>query len=128
MQHRYLHGFSAVELLISIVVAVVLLGGGYQLYNTAIKSSGAARARYKANNVAYAFLRQYEGSTKTPCAASTANPTITSEMDDLPGGTATVNITCPMPTAQPDISLVTVTVDYLESGAQRSVKRAILKY
>lgn len=120
-------GFSAVELLISIVVAAVLLGGGFQLYNTAIKSSGSARMRYKANNVAYEFLRQYENNTKTPCVSSSATPPIGAQMDQLPGGTVAIAITCPMPTAQPDVSLVNVTVSYQDSGV-KSVKRSLLKY
>lgn len=120
------NGFTAVELLISIVVASVLLGGGFQLYNTAIKSSGSARMRYKANNVAYEFLRQYENTTKTPCISSSASPEIGSQMDQLPGGEVSITITCPM-SSQPDISLVNVTVSYQDSG-EKSVKRSLLKY
>jgi len=121
------NGFTAVEMLVTIIVAVTLLGGGFMLYNTATKASGSARMRFKANNIAYDFMRQYANTASSPCVASTATPSISAQMDQLANASVAVAVTCPMAPAMPNLSLVTVTVTYNESGSQRSVTRAVLR-
>ena len=118
-------GFSAIELLISIVVAVVLLGGGYQLYTTAMRSSASAKTRFMANNIANEFLRKYESRVNKPCVAITENPPITPDMVQLPGATVQAQITCPNSNT-PDINKITIDVGYNDIGAQ-NVQRSILK-
>ena len=119
------NGFTVVELLISIILAVILLGGGYQLYNTAIKSSASSRLRYKANNIAYELLRQHDNDGNSPCVVVPAATLTHTELTQLPNGTAAITITCPM-SNQPEINLISVTVNYNDSGA-KSVQRSILK-
>lgn len=87
-------GFSAVELLISLFIAVAFIGAGYQLYSIAIKDGGDAELRAKANDIAYDKLRTYSAQATNPCTAPA--PTTTAiNASDLPNATLTVTISCP---------------------------------
>jgi Tfp pilus assembly protein PilE len=88
-------GFTAVELLITLFVAVAFLVAGYQLYFIVIKDNGQTRAQAKAANVAYNYLRNYTSTATNPCAASTplSNSPIT--VAGLSNATLSVTITCP---------------------------------
>ena len=115
-------GFTVVELLIALVVAVLLLGSGYQLYTTVLRDSGGTQRRANADNAAYQLLRQYQASIGATCSASTATPAVPSTAS-LPGSTASVAISCPFGTSS-SISLVRVTITYNNPETQ-SVSRAI---
>ena len=56
-------GFSAVELLITLFIAVAFIGAGYQLYAIIIKDGSEASLRAKANTIAYENLRTYSAKT-----------------------------------------------------------------
>jgi type II secretory pathway pseudopilin PulG len=62
-------GFSAVELLITLFVAVAFIATGYQLYSTIVKDGGEARFRARASNLAYENLRRASDTTST-CSTS----------------------------------------------------------
>lgn len=51
-------GFTTVELLVTLFIAVAFLMSGYQLYSMIIRDGGEARARAKASNVAYDYLKR----------------------------------------------------------------------
>lgn len=119
---RYDSGFTAVELLVTIIVAMLLLGSGYQLYTTVLRDSGGTQRRASADNAAYQLMRQYQANTTKPCTTSSATPSVPSTAD-LPGSTATVTISCPYGSSS-NISLVSVTVTYNNPEQQR-VTRAI---
>jgi hypothetical protein len=61
-------GFSAVELLITLFIAVAFIAAGYQLYSAVIGDGGLARSRAIASNIAYENLREVAGNTNpSPC-------------------------------------------------------------
>lgn len=104
-------GFTAVELLITLFVASFFLIAGYQLFGVIINDSGDARAKAKASNVAYDYLRRYANSATSPCVAATplSNSSIT--VESLQNVTVTVTITCPQVDA-PSLSKVTTSLTY----------------
>jgi len=67
-------GFSAVELLITLFIAVAFVATGYQLYSIIINDGGEIRARARASNIAYDNLRRYVTQTTDPCTVFTPNP------------------------------------------------------
>ncbi|CAN5366824.1 hypothetical protein BH10PAT4_BH10PAT4_3120 [soil metagenome] len=104
-------GFTAVELLITLFVAVAFLVAGYQLYNVIIKDGGNTRGQSRAANVAYDYLRRYSPSTVNPCVASTPLNNSAITVAGISAVTVTVAFTCPY-TAQTNITEVTSTVKY----------------
>lgn len=119
-------GFTAVELLIAMVIGVLLLGSAYQLYSAVVRDSGAIRQRAIASNYAYTLVRQYQKNsavTKTPCAESTLTPSIPSSVGLSPNATASVAITCPHGVGT-SINRITATITYF-TPAQGQVIRAI---
>jgi len=106
-------GFTIVELLITLFVAVAFLVSGYQLYNLIIKDGGQTRADARAASVAYDYMRQYSASVTSPCVAATPlGPTGSSvNVGGLTNVTITVNITCPY-TAVTSVSKVDIIVLY----------------
>ena len=105
-------GFTAVELLVTLFVAVAFLATGYQLYTVILQDGGAARSQAKASNIAYAALRKYSPQVVKPCVASNPAATIPAG-SGLPGPSSiSVNITCPTGTGTTTTSKVQVTVTY----------------
>lgn len=118
-------GFSVVELLVAIVIAVMILMAGSQVYSVALGNSGTAQRRAKASNVAYDLLRQAQSTASSPCTTSNVPATDVPSGSGLPGAKYTTAITCPFSTSSPNLSLITVTVTY-NNPEQRSVTRAIV--
>ena len=105
-------GFSAVELLITLFIAVAFIGTGYQLYSIIINDGGAARTRAKASNIAYDNLRRYAPQATNPCSVFTPTPTATIPAGSgLSNASITVVPTCPYTTAI-TITKLQVTVRY----------------
>lgn len=127
MRQRNLEqGFTAVELIIALIVGVLLLGSAYQLYTTIVTDAGDAQRKSQAGNIAYALLRQYQddaGFVGDPCSSNSAIPTVPTSAN-LPGATATVVTTCPV--ANADLNLITVTVEYNNANSKERVSRAII--
>ncbi len=113
-------GFTAVELLVTLIVGMILMMAGYQLYLVVTKDSAETVRRASASNVAYELLRTNSSLAAKPCTATSATPTVPATAN-LPAATASVQVTCPS-TAATDISLVTVTVTY--GNPQRSISHA----
>lgn len=88
-------GFTAVELLITLFVAVAFLVAGYQLYNFIIQQSSEVRNEAKISNIAYDYLRQYQSRVTNPCTSSTPLPTTAITVQGLVNVQARVTITCP---------------------------------
>jgi Tfp pilus assembly protein PilV len=110
-------GFTAVELLITLFVAVAFLVSGYTLYNTIIYSSGQARQQSMASNIAYNYLRQVAATVTAPCVAQTPYNNVTPEGATGPIANAriTVAISCP-PTSTPSLSRIQATITYGNGG------------
>jgi len=116
-------GFSAIELLVTMFIALLFLSIGYTLYGAIVNSSSIARHRAQADNIAFEYMRRYEATVTNPCVVSTPvnNVVVTgASAETLAAPTVTVNITCPNSTATL-LSLVKVTVIYKEGGVQRNV-------
>lgn len=65
-------GFSVVELLITLFIAVAFIATGYQLYSAIVKDGGDARFRARASNLAYENLRRAAADTTIPCPSGSA--------------------------------------------------------
>lgn len=113
MPHRHQSGFTAVELLVALFVAVVFLAAGHQLYNAIIQDSGETRQRAKANNIAYNTLRWYADSAPGACTPSTEinNVLVTPDPEGLTNVRRTVTYDCPQP-SMPGLTRVVVRVTY----------------
>lgn len=113
-------GFTAVELLVTMIIGSLMLLTAYQLYTFVLNDSADARMRATASNLAYRFMRERSG-TDTTCPAIT-NPTTYPSIpagSNLPNASATVNVTC----ITNDVTLpkITSTVSY---GNGKSISHA----
>ena len=105
-------GFSAVELLVTLFIAVAFIATGYQLYSVVIQDGGNELQQAQATNIAYDNLRRYSSEATNPCSTVTPSPT-----PSIPSGTSltnpsiTVTITCPYGTSL-NLTMITVTVNY----------------
>ncbi|MEP7204969.1 MAG: hypothetical protein ABI716_02145 [Candidatus Saccharibacteria bacterium] len=113
-------GFSAVELLITLFVAVAFLVAGYQLYSLIIKDSGQTRSEARASNVAYDYMRRLSVLPAGNCTAGTALPTTSITVTGLSAVTVTVVVTCPYAAPSNNVSKVDVTVLY--NSPQQTMK------
>lgn len=123
---RNQQGFTAVELLVALVVGVLLLLSAYQLHSSVIHSATDAQSLSQASNVAYDILRQTQTTPSmvtSPCTTHTSTPAIPTYAN-LTSATVKVAVTCPY-TGSTDLSLVTVTINYSSSGQTQQVYRAI---
>lgn len=116
-------GLTAVELLVTIVIAALLLGAAYQLFNSILQSSSKARARAEADSIAYDILRDKQQSATNPCTAQSI-PTNAPTGTNLPTATVVTLISCPYGNTSP-LSMVTVKVEYNDPDPQE-VTRAII--
>lgn len=127
MSRRLSQGFTAVELLIAMIVGVLLLGSAYQLHINVLQQSSEAQRASQASNLAYDLLRQYQvrsGAVTKPCSLHNYVPTVPS-YTGLAKLSALVKVTCPY-TGNTNLSLVTSTITYLDTdGTMQQVTRAI---
>lgn len=122
MARRLESGFTAVELLVSIMVGVVLLSASYQLYSVALSSASDAQRRTQASMAAYDLLRSRQPAITVPCSTSTTTPAVPASAG-LPGATASVVASCPYTTSS-NVTLLTATITY-DSPNNKQVSRAI---
>lgn len=121
-------GFSAVELLITLFIAAIIVFAGYQLYATIIKDANDARNRSVASNIAYDNLRLISSQVTQPCTAKTHSalapaPSIPTN-SGLLSPSITGSIDCPFSSSL-NLSRVSVTVTY--GNPAESVTHAIYK-
>jgi len=114
-------GFSAVELLITLLIGFLFISMGYQLYTVSIQNSGEARELAAASNLAYEKLRTIQ-STGTGVPTCPVSPSTTSQNVDNNTAVRTTTISCPSTTLT-SLRLVTVKVKY--NVSQREVSHAI---
>lgn len=115
------HGFTAVELLITLFVAAAFLIAGYQLFNVVIKDGGETRAESKAANIAYDYMRQYSNSASNPCVASTPLTGSSVSIPGLANAKISIVISCPQADA-PSVSKIEAFVVY--GSANTTIKFA----
>lgn len=107
------HGFTAVELLITLFVAAIFLIAGYQLFNVVIRDGGDARAESRAGNIAYTYMRKYSNAATNPCTPQTpvSNTAVTENTDGLTNAKVSITITCPQ-SDTPTVSKVEAIITY----------------
>ena len=127
---KRLQGFTAVELLVALVVGSLLFLSAYQLHLNVIRQSSDAQWRSVASNVAYDILRTWAsdgyGMIWSPCypdSYSGSSVDIPSYAN-LSGASASVAVTCPYGSSS-DLSLLSVTLSYNVNGRTQQVYRAI---
>jgi Tfp pilus assembly protein PilV len=117
-------GFSAVELLISMFIAVAFIAAGYQLYSVIVKDGSDARLQARASAIAYENLRTYSATASSPCVVSSLAPVAlpSTGSNGLPSATMYVNLTCPYGTS--DLTTkVSVRITY--GSPQKEVTHAL---
>ncbi len=128
-KHTARQGFTAVELIIALVVGVLLLGSAYQLYTSVVTAAGDSQRQAQASNAAYLLMRKYQADgnyAQDPCYQRLTPVSIDMPSDfTLPGATATLTVVCPADQAEADISKISVTVSYNNTNSRESVTRAI---
>lgn len=103
-------GFSAIELLISLFIAVAFVGAGYQLYAVILKDGSDAKLRARANDIAYEKLRFYSTESTDPCTTIVFSATLPNPSGLPPGTSIAASYTCPYGAGP--ISKLAVTVLY----------------
>lgn len=121
-------GFTAVEVLVTLFIAVLLIGGGYQAYGLVNSNSQEARERSTASNHAYEALRRLAVAPPSTCPASPSPQDITSELPSDSGlsgpYTMTATYSCPYGSGH-TISQLTVRILYGPSSPQKEVEHAV---
>ena len=107
---RTAQGFTAVELLITLFVAVAFLVTSYTMSSLVVNDSGDTRAEIKAAGLAEEYLDRYTVPIGN-CVASTPVNNLAETVDGLSAVTVTIRYTCPNSYA-PNLWLVEVTVNY----------------
>lgn len=119
-------GFTAVEMLIAIIVGSLILMGAYQLFSVVYQSHAAMRLRSQASNIAYAHLRQISNSlSMSDCRNTTINKTHSpASNEDLPNIKINSALSAPYG-CNVNVLKIEVTVDYTFNGQPQSEKQAI---
>lgn len=104
-------GFSAIELMITLFIAVSFFTTGFQIYSLITTDGDETRSRNRANNIVYDYLERYKPSTASSCVASQPidNQAITAT--NLINVTVSVTITCPVVNGV-SVTKEVVTVNY----------------
>ncbi|MNH49902.1 hypothetical protein D3C87_1701760 [compost metagenome] len=125
-------GFSAVELLITLFVAVAFIATGYQLYSTIVKDGGEARFRARASNLAYENLRRASNTNPscptTPGATIVTTPAAPANSGlDAPAITQTISAPqgCNGTLWQDRVMRVEITVEYGPQTDRQGVTHAV---
>src|SRR5690606_31432334 len=108
---RYQSGFTAVEVLVTLLIAFVLVAGSYQAYNLVVKNTADANDRSVASNIAYNQLRQEIAKVSDTCLAKvTAGTFPAGTILPTPRNLSTAH-TCPYGSSS-SMTLVTTTLTY----------------
>lgn len=120
---KQLTGFTTVELMVTLFVAVLFILTGYQLYGAINLNTNNTRAMAEASNIAYDVLRN-EGSVYQSTTALCTSPAIdTSVTRDSKIQNMSIEVArCSPPLSISNITIVTVTVKY--GDPQKEVKHA----
>lgn len=126
---RNKQGFSAVELLVSLVVASIFLFASFAFYNTIVRYSLESRNRANADRIAYDYLRRYEPSIPTTCTTGSMLLNRQSLAGDsniagMASPTITVILSCPS-SSVPTLSKLVARVEFTERSQLKVVEQAI---
>lgn len=98
--HRSEQGFTAIELLITLIIAAVFLFAGYQLYSQVVKEGANANRSARLSNATYAKLRSAtaDADVAYPAGCNFTTPVTTTTSQSVTGlgnVTYTTTISCP---------------------------------
>lgn len=118
-------GFTAVELMVTLFVAVLFIMSGYMLYDAVSSRSANTRELAEASNVAYEVLRN-EGSvyrsTSSKCGVAFTSQTVTRSNLKIPNPAITIKRCKPFTDSM--ILQVTVVVQYGPNEARKEAVHA----
>ena len=109
------NGFTAIELLITLIVGMMLLFSAYQLYTVVIQSNTDASRRANASIYAYQLLRENSYLATNPCPNTpivVPNVTIPSSANLPNGSTASVQLSCVTGNTTLNLTKISATVTY----------------
>lgn len=108
---RHQQGFTAVEVLVTLIIAFLLVGGAYQAYSVVVKNTAETNDRSVASNLAYNTLRQQTARATETCTTRLVYHSVPSDtMLPSPRSMVTRH-SCPYGTSDP-ITLVSTTLTY----------------
>lgn len=107
------NGFTAIELLITLIIGMMLLFSAYQLYSVVLQSSKDASQRANASSLAYELLRDNSYLATNPCTSvSVPNITIPASANLPSTASASVQISCAVGNPTPNLTQITAAVTY----------------
>lgn len=112
-------GFTAVEVLVTLVIAFLLVAGSYQAYGLVVGNTADANDRSVASNLAYKAMRQQAANVNTTCQVS--GP-INHSVSGVPLSNPSLytHHTCPFGTTS-SLTLVTTTFEYGDKEVQHAI-------
>lgn len=105
------HGFTAVELLVTLFIAAIFISTGYQLYSLVVNDKGESGIRSIVSSAARDYLQDYKRYVTNPCTAQTIDNAVSITIGDVSNASITSEISCPYTNAK-SISKVVVTINY----------------
>jgi len=121
-------GFSAVEVLVTVIVGVVFIGAIAQMYGVVMSDAATVRNRTTASSIAYTQARAKVASVSGTCVTSSSTTTPVANLP--PTISMTTAVDCPFSNAgtyaNSAVSRVTVTVTY--DSPQETVKHVLYSY
>lgn len=117
------HGFTAVELLITLLVASMFLFAGYQLYTQVMKDGAEANKAAIISSLVTAKVQNEARNRSGNCVSSPAAE-VTEAVDDVGSVKYTTTVTCPNTSELPTLKYIKVEATY-QSNPVRSVTHAI---
>ncbi len=92
--YSHKEGFTTVELLVTLFVAVAFITTGHQLYTSVIRDGAQMRQRAAASNLAHDYLRRRADEISS-CPSSPSNNTTNITNSDLPNAQIETTISAP---------------------------------
>lgn len=104
-------GFTAVELLITLIIASMFLFSGYQLYTQVTRDGAEANRTATVSSLTTAKLQETSRSLSGNCAASSSTPAAINQ-PGIGSIQYTITVSCPNSANIPSLKLVKVEASY----------------
>jgi prepilin-type N-terminal cleavage/methylation domain-containing protein len=123
-------GFTAIELLITLIIAAVFIFAGYQLYSQVVQEGADANRTARLSNATYAKLRSTtsDADTAYPSGCTFTTPVVTTSTQNVSGlGTITftTTVSCPYVSASNSAQNVfLIRVDATDASGNTKVSHA----
>lgn len=106
-------GFTAIELLITLIIGTMLLFSAYQLYAVVLQESKDTTQKANASSYAYELLRENSYLATNPCSTVTLSNIAIPSTSGLPSSaSASVQLNCVASNPTPNLSQIQSTVTY----------------